>query len=707
MQHYRQEHINNNVWVVYEEGHDYKQPLKTCATFAFDTETLVLLDGKVKSQEAIFKALRNVSTADKRRRLSNIVWAWQVYDEVNGFFMTNDFSEFMTYISRCGFKFGWCYNATFDFAQIDYQLLGVGRDKWKPHERRTGKAYNKNQPYTYESIHNDSGARYAYKLWWPYKQVKDRHTYVHSVDIRDFMKLLTGGLAKVLEDLDVRDNDGQPIRKLTMEYQDVDQNNLKEDEIAYCCNDVKGLYFAIKKFNETIEAQSNNECHIYGKDTNIMTAGGLAKRLLLQSLYPNTQPRYRIERYQKQHPITEAQDKYLRDNHLYRGGISYVNPRYKGKLLTAYKMRSPMYRYDVNSEYPYAMASIRDLVGKPRRIPYEQWANMKEEEQEGYECIYMLKGITGTLKPNMLGVWYDPFKKDFVDYINEKGLHLIYERELYEYAEWYDIEYEIDEVIIIKRGNYVYKPFVDKNYELKAQAKRELIKTLQMYAKLILNSSYGKLAERVERGKGHYELNEETNAIHFVEDGVEVDTKSMLSVLVGALVTTFARCYILGKIREVCDGNPSKNFVYIDTDSIHAFSKYDKADAYALGGLKLEAICKAVKYIAPKTYIDIEEVKNGIIPLNDKGKYPIEVHAKGINIKVVLEDFYKRKKLTLKYVSGKINYGTKYVCLVAMNVQGGKVLVPTEKYIARKELDPNYDKLFLNNSTGGNYINER
>lgn len=707
MQHYRQLHINKNVWVVYEVGKDYKQPSKTIPTFAFDTETLVLLDGKVQSQEEILKALKDVKTEEKRKRLSNVVWAWQVYDEVNGFFMTNDFNEFMTYLCRCGYKYGWCYNATFDFAQIDYQLLGVYKDLWKPHEKRTGQAYNKKQPYTYESIHNNSGSRYAYKLWYPYKQVKDRHTYVHSVDIRDFMKLVTGGLAKLLEDLDVRDNDNKPIRKLTMEYQAVKHNKLKQREINYCCNDVKGLYFAVKKFNETIEAQSGNESHIYGSDTNIMTAGGFAKKQLLRSLYPNVKPQYRCERYQKQHPITEAQDKYVRDNHLYRGGISYVNPRYKGLLLTAYKMRSPMYRYDVNSEYPYAMANIRDLIGQPRRIKYTQWLDMSEQEKDGYECIYMIKSITGTLLPNMLGIWYDPFRKDFVDYINEKGLHLIYERELYEYAEWYDLEYEIEEVIIIKRGDYVYRPFVDENYNLKANAKKQGNKTLQMIAKLLLNSSYGKLAERVERITGHYELNEETQAVHFVEDGVKTDTKSMLSVFVGALVTTYARCYILSKIREVCKGNPSKNFVYIDTDSIHAFCDYEKADAFALGGLKLEAKCKAVKYIAPKTYVDIEEVKKGIILRDSKGKYPIEVHAKGINVKVIMDDFYKRKKLTIKYVNSRINYGSKYVCLVAMNVKGGKVLVPTEKYLARPELDPNFDKLFLNSGYDGTYINER
>ena len=187
----------------------------------------------------------------------------------------------------------------------------------------------------------------------------------------------------------------------------------------------------------------------------------------------------------------------------------------------------------------------------------------------------------------------------------------MFERELVEMSNWYDnFEYACEKVILWTKGKKAYAPFVNENYELKAQAKKDENKTLQATTKLKLNSSYGKLAERLERQKGHYELNEETGAIHFVREEVEVDLTSSMNVIIGALVTCVARCYILSKIREVCAPNIKRNFVYIDTDSIHAFASYDKADAFALGGLKLEVTCEAVKYIAPKTYIDIKKVNN-------------------------------------------------------------------------------------------------
>ena len=705
MSKYQKVILNNGKWVITEKGHNYLKPQKW-VTFAFDTETQVYFDGKVLDPKKLFNKVKNLNNDEKRKRLHNVTWAWQCYDEVNGFFMTNDFYEFLTYQCRAGLKFGWCYNSTFDFAQIDYEILANGKDKWSKHEHaKKGDAYNKGQAWTYESIHNDMGARYAYKLWVPYKHY-DRHNYVHAIEYRDFMKLVTGGLKKLLNDLNVVDNDGNPIRKLEMEYQSVKTDNLTEDEIDYCANDVKGLYFAIKQFNETIESQSNNECHIFGENTNLMTAGGFAKHELLRSLYPNLKTkRARIKAYQKDHPITNAQDKFIRANHLYRGGISFVNPIYKGKLLTAEKMGGQMYRYDVNSEYPYSMAEINDLIGRPIKKSLKEYDKMPKEEKDKYEAVFALTKVYGVVKPNFLGLWYDPFKKDFVETINEDGLHLIFERELNEMAQWYDdFEFACDYVILWRKGKKAYAPFVNENYVLKAQAKKDKNPTLQQTTKLKLNSSYGKLAERVERVKGHYELNEETGAIHFIREDVEIDTSSSMNVAIGALTTCVARCYILSKIREVCNGDIKHKFVYIDTDSIHAFASYDKADAYKLGGLKLEATCEAVKYIAPKTYIDIEKInKDGTINYD-----AFEVHSKGINLSAIIADLKKKQKgkrkglPTLELLNCKINYGAKYVCLVAMNVKGGKVLIPTEKYLARFELAPKQDdQIVYTNYAGG------
>ena len=711
---YAREEIRKGVFVTAEEGRDYRRPAKA-VTFAFDTETQVYFDGRILTPKALFKKIKGMKQDEIRKRVSSVTWAYQAYDEINGFFMTNDFEEFITYCCRAGYKFGWVYNATFDFSQIDFQILAEGRGKWKPHEKRTGGAYDKGQAYTYESLHSDMGARYAYKLWFPYRN-RDGHDYVHAVEFRDFMKFCVGGLASVLENLDVRDNEGNPCRKLTMDYQAVRVDELTDDEIAYCAMDVKGLYFAVKKFNSVVELLSAGECSIFGKGTNLMTAGGFAKRMLLKSLYPNkTTNAYRVQAFQKQHPITPRQDEFLRANHLYRGGITFVNPAYKGKLLT-----ERLYRYDVNSEYPFIMSQIWDLIGKPIRKTYEEWEAMTDEEKDNYECIYALTSVSGHVKKDYLGVWYDPFRRSFVDFINEEGTHLIFEREFVELSRWYDdMEFSIDYVLLCRRGGRVYAPFIEGLYEMKADAKKAGNVTLLQAVKLLLNSSYGKLAERLTRVIGNYELNEETGAIHFVRAGEETDASKSLSVLIGALVTASARVFILSKIREICaphKGGIRRNFVYIDTDSVHSLVPYDKADAYALGGLKLEAVCDACKYVLPKTYIDVERVNpDGTIDLPDKkGKGGgFEVHCKGINTASFVTELRKKQKgkrkgkATLPLIDRKMNYGEKYIVLVAMNVRGGKALLPTEKFLARFEQAPKGDgETYYTNYNGQGYLTE-
>lgn len=672
---YKKTQLTPTMWVITSEDNDFNHPKQAC-TFAFDTETLTYFDGKIYDSKTLFRKIARLSNDQRRKRIFNKVWSWQCYDEVNGFFMTNDFMTWLQYQVRCRYHFGWCYNATFDFAQIDYQLLSVYKDLFNPHTK--GKD-TKGQAWTYQSLHNDMGARYAYKLWIEYHN-ENRHDYVHSIEYRDFMKLIVGGLGKLLQDLDVKDNNGHDIRKLKMDYQAVEPTleALSDADISYCENDVKGLYFAIKKFNDTIEEQSNNECHIFGDETNIMTAGGFAKKELLRSMYPDVQEKYRLKRFQEQHPISAEQDEYLRQKYLYRGGISYVNEKYRGKLIL-----QTMYRYDVNSEYPYAMTQIRDLVGKPFKKTLTEWLKMPLKERDSYECAYLLTSVMGRVKPDKVGLWYNPFKKCYQDIINEEGDHLIFERELNEISQWYDdFEFSCDTVILWKRGDYSYRKFVEDNYAVKEQASRDKNATLKTTAKLKLNSSYGKLAERLIRELCHYEVNPETGAIHCVKDGQEDSERSRMNVAVGALITSYARTFIMGKIREITKGNVKQYFIYIDTDSVHSLMKYDDADPYKIGGLKCEMICDGCKYLLPKTYIDIGKINKGYVGIKD-----FEIHSKGINIFSIMSKF-KGKRVAVKTLDKAMSYGSKYKVLVAMNVKGGKVLLPTWKYLARAELAP-------------------
>ena len=152
---YKKTQLTPTTWVITSEDNDINQPKQTC-TFAFDTETLTYFDGKIYDSKTLFRKISRLNNDQRRKRIFNKVWSWQCYDEVNGFMMTNDFMTWLQYQVRCRYRFGWCYNATFDFAQIDYQILSVYKDLFKPHTK--GKD-TKGQAWTYQSLHNDMGAR--------------------------------------------------------------------------------------------------------------------------------------------------------------------------------------------------------------------------------------------------------------------------------------------------------------------------------------------------------------------------------------------------------------------------------------------------------------------------------------------------------------------------------------------------------------------
>ena len=118
------------------------------------------------------------------------------------------------------------------------------------------------------------------------------------------------------------------------------------------------------------------------------------------------------------------------------------------------------------------------------------------------------------------------------------------------------------------------------------------------------------------------------------------------------------------------------------------------------------------KYLLPKTYVDIESInEDGTIPLES-----VEVHSKGISVKAIYDVLVKVKEEGEKKVAyidfDKLNekfaFGKKFTCLQAMNVKGGKALVPVEKYLARPELAPKgFDDIYSDSMEGKTTYGER
>lgn len=626
---------------------------------ACDTETYLYIDGRKVPERELLELGKTQSQAWFREHCTVKCYAYLVSDGTH-FAWLESFEEYVEFMCLHKVKNIWWYNAKFDFAILDYDLLSRG---WKVNTAEE----DKNE--TYNSLHNEMGARYSLKLWKEWKgkgRKQDRHKHVHSFTNYDFCNLFGGGLARCLESFDVTDFNGNKIRKLEMDYQG-ENDAQNEQSLQYMKNDVHGLYHLVRIANSWLETNIGYSL-VSGTRPDVMTAGGLAKRQLLEHLYTGTK-RENIKQFQREHFVNLEIDSMMRRHFLYRGGLTFVNPYKQGRSIN-----QKIYKYDINSMYPAQMNTMPDLYGRPRQLTFEQYKRLKNKQN--YVTILEISELMGELKENMLGMWYDPYLKKFTDSpeIREDNETLfMFVNEFLEYKDyWFNLSYHIKSVIVIKQRKIKgYENFVQKFYQMKADGKKERNKVKTAFAKLLLNSSYGKLSERPIRAKTHRELTEQ-GYVHLVNDGNEEDVSSIMSVIQGALVTSMARCSLLKYIREIC-GNVKENLLYCDTDSVSSLIPYNECDEYELGKMKEEAICDFGKYLAPKTYV------NGTIK---NGEWVYDVHTKGVPTAIVKSVLDGKEP---DEASRIFCVGRRFLALSGLNVKGGKALIPMPKTICKPD----------------------
>lgn len=626
---------------------------------ACDTETYLYIDGRKVPERELLELGKTQPQAWFREHCTVKCYAYLVSDGTH-FAWLESFEEYVEFMCLHKVKNIWWYNAKFDFAILDYDLLSRG---WKVNTSEE----DKNE--TYNSLHNEMGARYSLKLWKEWKgkgRKQDRHKHVHSFTNYDFCNLFGGGLARCLESFDVSDFNGNKIRKLEMDYQG-ENDAQNEQSLQYMKNDVHGLYHLVRIANSWLESNIGYSL-VSGTRPDVMTAGGLAKRQLLEHLYTGTK-RENIKQFQREHFINLEIDSMMRRHFLYRGGLTFVNPYKQGRSIN-----QKIYKYDINSMYPAQMNTMPDLYGRPRQLTFEQYKRLKNKQN--YVTILEISELMGELKENMLGMWYDPYLKKFTDSpeIREDNETLfMFVNEFLEYKDyWFNLSYHIKSVIVIKQRKIKgYENFVQKFYQMKADGKKERNKVKTAFAKLLLNSSYGKLSERPIRAKTHRELSEQ-GYVHLVNDGNEEDVSSIMSVIQGALVTSMARCSLLKYIREIC-GNVKENLLYCDTDSVSSLVPYNECDDYELGKMKEEAICDFGKYLAPKTYV------NGT---NKNGEWVYDVHTKGVPTAIVKSVLDGKEP---DEASRIFCVGRRFLALSGLNVKGGKALIPMPKTICKPD----------------------
>ena len=224
----------------------------------------------------------------------------------------------------------------------------------------------------------------------------------------------------------------------------------------------------------------------------------------------------------------------------YLGGLSGANPKYAGKVIEYVGY------VDINSDYPTQMVT-RDF---PIGIPTYGDDGSKESLK-----IIDLK-IVNTTNPNGIPFLYDLKKvksgKHYPKNLKWKDYRLTdYEFNLFK--KYYQGEYDSEVVLSFNKisGKKLFGDFIDYFYKLKSK-KKSYAETI--YAKLMLNSLYGKFGQDITRESKLY-LNNEWKTFETIEE-----TKFYLPIAV--FITSYARGYLI----EMID-NKFKNIVNYDTDS--------------------------------------------------------------------------------------------------------------------------------------------
>lgn len=325
----------------------------------------------------------------------------------------------------------------------------------------------------------------------------------------------------------------------------------------------------------------------------------------------------------------------------YRGGFTYVDPRFQGKRVGAGSV------YDVNSLYPHVMRNRTLPYGEP-----EYFSDYPEHDPQ-FPLFILSITLTAKLKKDHIPCIQiknhpDYNGREWQRVINDPVTLFCTSVDLRLWEKHYDLE------IISYNGGFkfhaidgMFNEYVDKWNAVKANHKGGL----RTIAKLHLNSLYGKFATNPDT-TGKIPVFE-NDAVKLVVG--EEESRDPVYTAMGAFVTSYAREITITAAQENYD-----RFIYADTDSLHLLGteppKGITVDPTELGAWKHEYNFSEAKFMRAKQYIEHKT----------NGEY--ETHFAGLGEE-------EAKKLTIDDVqSGRVIPGG----LKQIRVPGGAVLVQTE-----------------------------
>lgn len=481
------------------------------------------------------------------------VWAYGICEIGNpdNFTYGNDINGFMKWANELGKATVYFHNLKFDG---EFILCWLFENGFKYVDRRD---LEKN---TFTTLISDKGQFYSMEICFERKGKEKK-----SLTIYDSLKILPFSVAAIAKGFNL------PISKLEIDYHETREigHVLTKQEIDYLRNDVDIVARALNTLFEqglTKMTQGSNALFDYKR-----TVG--------------------TKNFSKWFPIP-VYDYDIRQS--YKGGFTYLNPKYKELDLTEGIV------LDVNSLYPSVMYYQPLPYGegiffkgkyKPDKIYnlYVQMFTCQFELKPGYIPTIQLKNNLSFIPTQYLE---SSEGEDVTLCLTNVDLELFME-----HYNVFNIEYHSGWKFKSTIG--LFKDYIDKWNKVKMESTINGNKAMRTLAKLMLNALYGKFA-----------LNPNVQSkIPWYDNGIvkyklgEKETREPIYIPVGTFITAWARYKTISSAQKVYD-----RFVYADTDSLHLIGTEIpdmlEVDPVKLGAWKHESTFTRARFIRQKSYIE-------------------------------------------------------------------------------------------------------
>jgi len=337
-----------------------------------------------------------------------------------------------------------------------------------------------------------------------------------------------------------------------------------------------------------------------------------------------------------------------------------------------------LYSYDVNSLYPFVMATFDMPIGKP--IAFE--GDIRKVDPNAFGFFYCkitspdnllhpilqrrIKTGNGIRTIAGLGSWEGWISSTEMDN-----------------AVKYGYQFEILNGYEFAKGE-IFKEYVYKMYNLRLQYEKG--HAMNLIAKLLMNSLYGKFGMKMESteikmfdtstDEGKYEMKEFINIFDVsIKDFVQIENHFLIirdirltirynealdmyhgmdiNIAIASAITAGARVHM-----SIFKNNPNFNLYYSDTDSSVIDSPLPESMVGGgLGQMKLESVIHKAVFLAPKVYGLVDVAGKEII----KVKGITEEVAKGLSFndleELLVKDSSKeftQEKWFKKVIAGEI-----------------------------------------------------